>query len=772
MKGAGRLVPGGIQLMLWGEAVPTPFKSTSELELEAAVGKWDASHSGLPSWAAGCIDFIVERPVAKLLPVCLTAAVIGAIFLIRSGMSRAPALNLAQKVEWFTYDWRARLYLNRRAAVDPELAVIYIDENSIRALNQDLGKFRWPWPRSVYGKVIGELKSQGAAVIGMDAFIWERESDPPESELGGLTPDEFLAQQMAAAGNVVIPTVAEDIRKRPIRLKPVLDLFRTNVWGLAQDGCRDLSPCNSGRLRSVTAFLRDPESKKPVWQLGILMAARMLDLDLSRAVVQPGRILLPSRKGPALEIPVDGQGQFFIPWTITHENSRELVEAPFAAYYAAALQRERGAAVEPSVKGKLVLIGHAASGNRVSDWGATAVAEVMPQCLAHLNVANALLTGRFITPAPPWLENALIAGMAVLSALMGWRLRVSWGVAAFATVVAVYLLVAARLFTGNGYWLPIAAPLGGSFLMGYVCLLSYRVVVERQDQRRVRNVFGKMVSPNIFNLLVKKPASALDSARRNVTIYFADVRGFTRFLEENHTRILKRLKADNPHGRDPEVFVARGVHESLETVNRYLGEIADVVKAHDGTLDKYIGDCVMTFWGAPVPDERHAVAAVRAAIAVHRALHALNLGRLVENERRQQENIRRLSAGEPVLEPLPVLRVGSALNSGAANVGFMGSPVHVSNYTVFGREVNIASRLEAVVEPDCIFITEATFAAVNRFDPKLAATFIKRGSAILPGIAGPVQIYEVPWQPEQGEGGKPVPDPGTQPEPPAPRGLS
>jgi hypothetical protein len=112
---------------------------------------------------------------------------------------------------------------------------------------------------------------------------------------------------------------------------------------------------------------------------------------------------------------------------------------------------------------------------------------------------------------------------------------------------------------------------------------------------------------------------------------------------------------------------------ALATVNLYLSTIAETVRAHNGTLDKYIGDSVMAFWGAPIPDEKHAVACVRAALAAQGAVNTLNEQRRAENRRREQENAARAAKGESLLPLQPILNVGTAINSGTAIVGFMGS---------------------------------------------------------------------------------------------------
>lgn len=683
------------------------------------------------------------------MPVFLTCGVILVVIFLKWALSFFPSLNLIERAELFTFDCRARAALSQAAPVNTNLAVIYVDDRSVDVINTWDPRLDWSWPRSVYGELIRELKAEGASVIGIDGFFIGEQHRPPDPDLSGLTSDQFLAREMAAAGNVVVPTTTYDIKAHPARLQPILEGIRSSAWRYGHDGLISLSTANADRLRCVTPYYRDPETGALLWQLGIMMAAHELGLDLDHPEFRKEGVVLKRKDGRPFLLPLDAKGQLFIDWTITPYRFLGL-ETPVASLYHDVLTRKAGNPTSEPLTNRVVLIGFTLAGYRAHDWGPTAVSDNMPRCLAHVNIANSLLTGRFIVPASPAVEILLIALLAVISAMMGWRLRVGWGLAAFAGVLAVYWLIAVKLYVANRYWLPVATPLGGSFLMGYVCLLSYRAVVER-ELRHVRSIMGKVLSPNIFNLLIRQPASALDTCRRDVTIYFADVRGFTRYMEDQHARTLKCLAVQKLSGHEADTLEAQRVAESLARINESLGEIADIVKAHDGTLDKYIGDCVMSFWGAPLPEPKHAVKAVQTAIAVHRALRAINLERVVENERRQKENIARATAGLPELEPQPVLRIGSGLNSGPSTVGFMGSLTHVSNYTVIGREVNIASRLEGMAEPDCILITEATFLEVQRHDPALAATCMKRDKVSLQGIATPVQVYEVPWKSEETE---------------------
>ena len=170
------------------------------------------------------------------------------------------------------------------------------------------------------------------------------------------------------------------------------------------------------------------------------------------------------------------------------------------------------------------------------------------------------------------------------------------------------------------------------------------------------------------------------------------------------------------------------------------------MKNHDGIVDKYIGDCVMAFWNAPLANEKHALGCVRAAIEAQRAIHALNQNRLAQNASREIENRARLSPGLPPKSLLTALQLGTGINTGLVTVGLMGSETHQSNFTIFGREVNLASRLEGVSGSGRIIISDTTYNHLLRHDPALASTCVEMFPVTVKGIKAAVRIYEVPWQ--------------------------
>jgi adenylate cyclase len=289
-------------------------------------------------------------------------------------------------------------------------------------------------------------------------------------------------------------------------------------------------------------------------------------------------------------------------------------------------------------------------------------------------------------------------------------------------------------------------PLVGALFMQYVLLVTYRAVFEQREQRRVKSVFSRIVAPDVVNELLEAETLSLGGARREVTVMFADVRGFTEITDRLQQLTAEQIQQNHLTGGAAEARYDDVAKQMLQTISLYLGLVADIVKKHGGTLDKYMGDCAMAFWGAPKANPEHAAGCVRAAIEAQRSIHQLNQRRLAENAVIEAENKSLLAAGLSPKPLLPILTLGTGINSGAVMVGLMGSDDHGLNYTVIGREVNLASRLESVSGRGRIIIGEATYEQLRLAEPALAATCIEQGPAILKGFQKSVRNFEVPWQ--------------------------
>ncbi len=523
---------------------------------------------------------------------------------------------------------------------------------------------------------------------------------------------------------------------------------------LDAQGNFDVADLAGEKLPAGMAAKAKPFTEVRVWHMGVWLAAIELQLDLSSANIDlaHGKITLPGHGGLRRIIPVDHEGYFFINWELP-TNSRQLTREPFYALLAQDKLRLAGRTNELSSpwRGKLAVIGSSALlGNNLTDRGATAISEDTLLVSKHWNVANSIITDRFIHRSPLAIDFALITLLGITAALLTWRLRGVFASVAVALVIGGYVALAVRLYIDTRYWLPLVLPVFGACVMIYVCLLTWRVVFEQAERRRTRAVLSTIVSPKIANVLLQAEKLTLQGARREVTVLFADVRDFTEFTDASQERVAEFVRQNGLEGSAAESCFDDQARETLATINQYLGVVADIVLEHDGVWDKFIGDCVMAFWGAPNPDRRHALACVRAAIAAQRAIDDLNRQRAEENEKRRLENQARVAAGLAPRPMLAVLYLGTGINSGMVTVGLMGSEIkgvaRQGNYTVFGREVNLASRLEGASGRGRVFISQSTYQHLQRDDPALASTCIRLDKPItLKGFRQPVAVYEVPW---------------------------
>ena len=668
----------------------------------------------------------------KRAPVILTILVLAFVCGVR-----LLRLDFFERLERMTCDLRARSALRFPAPAATNLAFISIEESSITVVRSGKLGYRYGlyWPRQVYGRLVEELSAQGARTVAFDVLFGELRHDHPPVQMADgslMESDDFFALQMHRAGNVLLAV-------EPGLVPP--DLFLTNALA---PGDISTERDSDGVLRRARAF-----DSQGIWDMGIVLAALELNLDLAHPDLDlaRGRITLHGAKGVERVIPVDRDGYFYIDWRLKVDDPR-LLRAPVESLLRQDKQRLLGQTNElrDDFRGKLVIVGSAAQGNDLTDRGATPLEKDTLLVSKHWNVANSVITGQFIRRASLPMEFALIIFLGALTAFLTWQMR------AFAASAAVLLLLLAYVATGFyafvefRCWLPLIFPIAGAMLVEHLSLVTYRVVFEEREQRRVRSVFSKIVSPDVMNELLGAEKLSLGGARREVTMFFADVRGFTTLTDEMQQGVADFIREHQLGADVAETCIEESAQETLETVNLYLTTVADAVKKHGGTLDKYIGDCVMAFWGAPTPNEKHASDCVWAAIDAQRAIRDLNEKRSAQDAARETENRTRLSAGLPPRPPLRALQLGTGINTGLATVGLMGSDAHILNYTVFGREVNLASRLESVSGSGRIIISDTTYNHLLREDPALASTCIEMFPVTVKGIRDAVRIYEVPWQ--------------------------
>jgi class 3 adenylate cyclase/CHASE2 domain-containing sensor protein len=736
----------------------------------------------------------------------ITATVIGLTILLR--LVEADFLT---RIENASYDLRVRSALHYQPPVATNLGFVCIDEDTIRAVRRgDFGyNYGLYWPRQVYGRLVEELAAQGAKVVAFDVVFGERRFDHPLAKMADGTlveSDEFLGLQMRRASNTVLAVTSDlllpelfrtnavavgDIRTekdsdgilrrvRAFRLyqrwHPAflqvqadpdmgVDLLQARVEpgrivlprsdgseipvALDADGNFDVADFWGDKLPAGMARKARPFTDERVWHMGIVIAARELNLDLDRAEVDlaAGRVVLRGAGGVERVLPVDHDGYFLIDWCLPPTDPR-LFLRPMHVLLAQDFNRLQGREVVASNawRGRLVVVGSAAAGgNDLTDFGATPLLKNTLLVSKHWNVANSVIMGRFIRPFTLAEELALIVLLGALSAWLACRLRPLFATVSVAGLAAFFVFCCFGAYIQWRIWVPTVLP-GACALLAWASLTTWRVLFEQTERQRVKSVFSRIVSPNVVHELLQAEKLSLGGARREVTVFFADVRGFTELTDASHEAAAEHVRASGLSGAPAAAYFDQQAEETLATVNLYLSKVADRVKQHDGTLDKYIGDCVMAFWGAPTPNKRHALDCVRAAIDAQRSIHELNAQRAAENRRIDQANQTVRSSPQDPQPLLPLLTLGSGINTGLATVGLMGSDAHILNYTVFGRDVNLASRLESVSGRGRIIISAATYQHLRRDDPKLADTCIELPPVEVKGFREVVRIYEVPWQ--------------------------
>jgi class 3 adenylate cyclase len=757
-----------------------------------------------------CSGFFVYLIRVKLKPLKRMPALIALGVIVLVCLVRWRQWGFFERLEQMTYDMRVREAVRFASPVGTNLGFVGIsDESVVKVANGSLG-FRYGlfWPRLVYGRLIRELADQGARAIALDVIFAElRPYDPPVQMADGNPgpdSDEFFAYQMRQASNVIVAATEQAppalflesalapgdvVRENAATLRRArafrvyrkwhpafrqveaarefgIDLARARLEPhqvvlprsngevinvpLDQDGNFDLADFGGDKLPLGMARRAKPFSEQRVWHMGVVLGAQELKLDLAKSDVdlEHGRITLRGPGGVERTIPVDRDGCFYIDWCLPPDHP-QLARAPIEDLLSQSRLRLKGQTngLRNDWAGKLVVVGSSATGSNMSDLGATPLSEHTLLVSEHWNVANSIITGRFVHRVPLAADLALILLLGIAAAFLTWEFRALLAFGLVILLAIAYVVFGVILYVQTRYWIPLVLPVLGALLMTHVCVVTWRVVFEQAERRRVKSVFSKIVSPKIVNELLQAETLAFGGARREITVFFADVRGFTELTDVSQERAAESVRQQNLTGEAAEACFDEQARLTLEAVNLYLGLVADTVVQADGTLDKFIGDCVMAFWGAPTPNPKHALACVQAAIAAQRAVYELNQQRATENKRRELENPARMAARLPPQPLLPILLFGSGINTGMATVGLMGSHAKQQNYTVFGRDVNLASRLESASGRGRIFIGQSTYQHLLRDDPALAATCLELAAQELKGFRAAVRVYEVPWRP-------------------------
>jgi len=565
---------------------------------------------------------------------------------------------------------------------DERIVILDIDERSLGELG------RWPWSRNLMAELTEKLfERYGVALVGFDVVWAERDPSSGLDVLDALARNELKKDpDFQRSYSRLRPTLdfdarfAESLKGRPVVLgyyfnsedravrvnalpEPVLprgafagSKAEFPAWA-GYTGNLPLymrSAAGAGHINSAPDFdgvsRRVPLIVEFDGQYYEALALAMLRAWLARSTGEMPRVApgFPRERPQDLEwldvggvtIPVDENAAALIPFRGP--------KFSFPYYPLADVLRER---IAPErLKGRIVLVGTTAPA--LQDLRATPVDGVYPGVEIHANLLAGILDNEI--KRRPWYtagaEAVLLAIGGVVLSLLIPRLSAVW--ATFAAAAGMALIVAFNIaaWDGGGLVLPLASSLVIAAAI-YTMNMAYGYFVESRSKRRLAGRFREYVPPEIVEKMELDPDQYDKPKSAELTILFADIRGFTGISEALSPEALR------------------------DYINEYLSEMSLLIRdRHRGTLDKYIGDAIMAFWGAPVDDPQHARNAVLAALAMQRHCAPLNA---------------RLAA-----RGWPRLQIGVGVNSGNVRVGNMGSRVRRA-YTAMGDAVNVASRLEA-----------------------------------------------------------------------------
>jgi adenylate cyclase len=575
----------------------------------------------------------------------------------------------------------ARLRATLPGTRDERIVIVDIDERSLAEIG------RWPWGRDRIAALADELfVRQKVAVVGFDIVF----SEPDANE--GLA----LLERLAAGDPALRPTLEalrgeldRDARlARALAGRPaVLGHYLSNAPGAVQVGrlpaspfgaasAVDLSGAGATRWHTYAAsidvlaraapaggfFNALPDGDGQVRAmplvaevagqgtetLALAMLRRQLGetaLELVRDGAGPASAVAVVQDGHRLAIPVDSRLTVRIPY----RGAPGPDGGSFAYVSAADLLKGRVAAGR--LEGRLVLIGSTAPG--VYDLRSTPVAQVYPGVEVHASLLSGLLDGRTVVE-PDWARGYEIVQLLLVAALLLLMLPRLGPVAAISTTLGT----AAALVGIDGWFYRVhrlALPIATALLLTaavFAIVTSWGYVVEGRRRRTLARLFGSYVPPELVSQMARDPQPHdMRAENRVLSVMFCDMRNFTSVSEALPPQELRAL------------------------INRFFSVMTLAIRDQRGTLDKYIGDAIMAFWGAPLNDEAHAQRAVAAALDMVARMAPLN--------------------AELGARGLPGIGLGIGINTGLVCVGDMGSQVRRS-YTVMGDAVNLASRIEAL----------------------------------------------------------------------------
>ncbi|MDR2404029.1 MAG: adenylate/guanylate cyclase domain-containing protein [Spirochaetaceae bacterium] len=650
---------------------------------------------------------MVKQRIRGLKKNLAAALVTCSVFLVVGLMD---FLGFFEFLEYKTYDFRVRLLATTSRPSD-DIMIILLDQDSIDWAYQERG-WSWPWPRKAFADIIDYMRIGAANSIAFDVIFSEPSVYGPEDdaafvaaskEFGRVVQTVYFSTQWGK--NIAWPGDLQTPLLKPEDFGDLILQFSLDPENSAGEPIGAQFPI--AELRNAAGVIGNitgrPDSD------GIIRRTRLFALFDGKAVpsLSTGAYLAGGggtgvrydKKNQMVfwddyVIPVDKQGASLLRFRGALEQYHPYFADEILKSVEQYARGEDPLLYPEDFMGKYVFFGYYAPG--LFDICSTPISSVYAGVGVHITMLDNMLQQDFIREIPLWTNYGIILGAVILmSLLVFFAGRITLTVGGGVVTIGILAGIGISAYSA-GYWVPMVAPMTGA-LFAFLTGTLYNYATEGSQRRFIKSAFSQYLSPMVIEQLLANPELlSLGGERREISIFFSDVQGFTSISEK----------------LDPT--------QLTELLNDYLSFMTDTILDSGGTIDKYEGDAIIAFWNAPLNHADHAARALRASMSC------------------QQKLAERQDFFKEKFDCRLLTRIG--LNTGFAVVGNMGSNKRF-DYTMLGDSVNLAARLEGLNKQFGTYLmcTENTFEQAAR-----AGTFFGRKLAqvAVVGKKEPVVVYE------------------------------
>ncbi|MDR0472754.1 MAG: adenylate/guanylate cyclase domain-containing protein [Treponema sp.] len=696
--------------------------------------------------------------------------------------------GLFDSIEYKLYDIRVRLFASSSRPSD-DIVVILLDQDSINWANRERG-WGWPWPREAYAELVDYLNLSGAKSMAFDVLFTEpsiyrnaRQDDIIDQAVSTLETAQTAAAEGGGAGSrAVFRSIAQNLRElsareddasyvraaenfgRTVQVvvfssqtgnegswpeginKPLFNLHnfesieseykKLNQNVEQTDQIKALFPIKelqnaAGIIGNVTGW---PDSD------GVFRRNNVFSIFDGKAVpgLSSASLIVSgadtniyyNEKKKQIEwggyvIPVDKHGRsilnfrgslnrYFPYWAGDVLQSAELLRNGKAPPY------PDNFIYPEDLKDKYVFFGYYAQG--LFDICTSPIESVYPGVGMHITMLDNILQQDFIRQSPFWLDLlVLLLPVILIVIIVLFSHRIHLTVGGTVLIFAALLIFSIWSYRAAGTWVPMAAPLFCAAL-SFISSTLFSYATEGSQKRFIKDAFSRYLAPSVIEQIIEDPSKLnLGGEKREMTAIFTDIQRFSSISEA-----LQKEYADE----GPKVLV--------NLLNLYLTEMSEIVLENGGTVDKYEGDAIIAFFGAPIWTDRHAALACRSAIQMKKRERSI-VSEIMDPEKQFRTPLASLIESGVIPAETPLFtRLG--INTGDMVVGNMGTP-NKMNYTIMGNAVNLSARLEGVnkqYDTGGILLSEYT-------KDKIGDEFVIRGLSRVRvvGINTPLRLYEL-----------------------------